>query len=167
MKKQKTILLIASILLSFWSNAQTILNSTGGTNTIAGNTYSYSIGEMTLVNTATSANIIVTQGLLQPSAGGTRISDVPMETNQLSVYPTPSDDIINIEAHFNHSGNLSAIIYDLNGRELIQKEWQLVTGNEKNNISLNSLTSGTYMLQTRYTQGDHTSSKSFKIQKIK
>ena len=162
-----SIVIGTSSLMANAQNNSSTLNSSGGSSTISGNIYDYSIGEMTLVNTASSSNLIVTQGLLQPTISETGISDDNFTLNNLSVYPSPFDDIVNIDANMNTSGKLSVLLVDMGGREQFKNEWQLTTGKEINKFDLSSLASGTYLLQASYTHGNKTASKSFKIQKVK
>lgn len=162
-----SLLLGSSSLMANAQNNSSTMNSTGGSKTISGNVYEYSIGEMTLVNTASSSNLIVTQGLLQPIISETSISDDNFTLNNLSVYPSPFEDIVSIDAQMTTPGKLSIMLIDMGGKELFKKEWQLTTGKEINKFDLSSLASGTYLLQANYTYGNKTATKSFKIQKVK
>ncbi|MBK7763125.1 MAG: hypothetical protein IPI46_07095 [Bacteroidetes bacterium] len=105
MYKNKFIIAFLSlnfIILTHYANAQTSLNSASNRATINGNTFEYSIGEMTLISTEHSGNLIVTQGYLQPAADATSSqnhSDDGLNTlsSLIKVYPNPTDNILFIE----------------------------------------------------------------------
>ncbi len=64
--KKLQVLILFGLLLPLGSSAQSILNASGGTSLIKGYVVDYSIGELSLVQTYTSGNTMLTQGLLQP-----------------------------------------------------------------------------------------------------
>lgn len=143
------------------------LNASGGSTAIAGKTYEYSIGEMTLVHTATGANIIVTQGVLQPSEQQpSGIHDNNLLAGSFSVYPNPGRDIIFLQPSFEKGGELTFQLYDALGRVLKTDAFQLKTGNEKQSISLSSLASGTYTLDVSFNQQGTVYKMAYKVQKI-
>lgn len=172
MKRKMRRLVTASLLMcTIGVQAQTIgpstLNATGGSKEIAGNIYEYSIGEMALVHTASTPNLIVTQGLLQPLEGAVSISNIALPENALSVYPNPSDDIIYIQPNMADGGGLLTItLLDITGRRLQQQSVSLTLGNEKQSINLKSLAAGTYMLHAIYSRDNQDKVRNFKIQKI-
>lgn len=165
MKKRK-LLGLALLLFSWSSQGQSTLNSTGGSKVISDNIHSYSIGEMTLVHTAENANLVVTHGVLQPFQSEVSISDIQLNPHELRLYPNPTDDILYLEANLPGPGDLNVVLYDISGRELLRKNWHLVTGKEKNSLSLQAFASGNYLLKAQVKQGENTASQSFKIQKI-
>ena len=82
MTKQKQFLLLLGILFfSKISFAQSTINVTSHTATIGGIVHDYSIGEMTMVTTERTSNLIVTQGVLQPNSTTSKSSDVIIKSD--------------------------------------------------------------------------------------
>lgn len=156
--------------LTFCAKAQSIgpqtLNATGGSAAIEGKTYAYSIGEMTLVNTATGSNIIVTQGVLQPAPQPTGIHEEAFFNNHFNVYPNPGEDIIFLQPAFATGGQLSFQLYDALGRVLKQGVFKLDTGREKQSISLSDLAASTYSLSISFNNHNDIYKTAYKIQKV-
>lgn len=112
------------LLVLFWysgSRAQTvspyILNSAGGTQTISGNTFEWSLGELVSIDTWTSTGMILTNGLLQP------LRILPLD--EFAIYP---NNIITVNGDGENDiwfiGNLSeypdneVTVYDRTGRAI-------------------------------------------------
>lgn len=170
MTNKNKILAMLALMWGFNAQAQTIspstLNAAGGSGEIAGSVYEYSIGEMALVHTASSANLIVTQGLLQPMEESVGIAALPLPDNALTVYPNPSEDIVYIQPNLSGSGMLTMILLDITGRQLKQQLAPLQSGNEKQSMTLSSLASGSYLLKVIFSQNNQQFTQDFKIQKI-
>lgn len=144
--------------------AQQTLNATGGTGTIGGDTYSYSIGEMVLVSTFQNANFGVTQGLLQGAIGGLGVEEVFL-TGGLEVYPNPVSSSLFIQPDFQGGGELQLKLYDLLGRLVLKRQSHLQSGGEKQRLDLSILQEGTYLLKADFTQDGKTYPHTFKILK--
>lgn len=143
------------------------LNSSGGSKTINGNTYEYSIGEMMLIHTSTSPNLVVTQGILQPmKVEGVGIADAAILNEELNVFPNPFQDVIYIRPNWKTGGQLDVSIRDVSGREILHQSWTLQQGNEQKSIQLNQLAAGTYLLYAQYIQNSMKQSRAYKIQKL-
>lgn len=150
------------------TSAPSTLNAGGGSKVINGQSYDYSVGEMVLVNTATASNIIVTQGLLQPQEDQeTGIADHFLDDGQLSVYPNPFEDVVNLKANLPASGILYLDVYDVHGKLIVQRELAIATGKENTNLSLQNLAAGNYVLKAKFESMGSTHFQSFKIQKMK
>lgn len=169
MKKQSIILLILIVFGIKLSNAQSIgpstLNSTGGHNTIGGNTYEYSIGEMSLVNTASSSSIIVTQGILQPSSNTSKIQFASITDSEMKVFPVPTASILNIHPAFSNGGVLHLNLLDAAGKNVVNKKISLSSGKEMQQLDIQAYASGNYLLNISYETPSGTFQKVFKIQK--
>ncbi len=170
MINKKQILTVATVLGALGVQAQAIspstLNASGGSKEIAGSVYEYSIGEMVLVHTASSTNLIVTQGLLQPMEESVGIAEMILPDNALTVYPNPSQDILYIQPNLSGSGTLTLILSDITGREMKQQSVAIQTGNEKQSLNLQAFASGSYLLNVIFDQNDQKFIKSFKVQKV-
>lgn len=160
--------LISSI--SFGSSAfgQTnsfALNAAGGSNTIASNTYEWSIGEMTLVNTVTTSNLIVTHGLLQPMFSDVGISPDKKQEANFSVFPNPTNDKVFIQLHLPAQTNLGISVFDITGRQLMQKTILLASGMEQQEIDFSAFVAGIYFMSIRSIKNNHDVVNNFKIEK--
>lgn len=148
------------------ANYTRTVNAAGGTNNIGGNNYEWSVGEMVLVSTKTSANIIVTQGVLQPAQGGGHVAD-KYASRHMSVFPVPSTGIVHLQTDFASPGTLHYELTDFGGRSVVKKSLPLQGGAQKQLLNLEAYANGGYMLQVVYTDKAGTESNaSFKLEKI-
>lgn len=144
----------------------TVLNSTGGSGSVVGNLFDWSVGEMSLVNTASGSNIIVTQGLLQPSDVPTGIANNPFTQSSFVVYPNPAEDQVFLQPSFSGGDQLMFTLMDVTGRTLLTQNVKLPTGKELQTINLTGLAAGNYLLQVQLNQKGDNYSTSYKIQKL-
>jgi len=147
--------------------APSTLNVTGGSKVIAGYTYEWSIGEMTLVNTASASNVIVTQGVLQPKETPNGIKDEHVLGNALRVFPNPSSGIVNLQYNLPGGGTLTYMLQDVAGKLIQRNEIPVIAGQGKTAIDLTRLANATYMLYIYYQPlKGNAESTSFKLDKI-
>lgn len=142
------------------------VNATGGSTQLGGNTYEWSVGEMVLVNTVATANLVVTQGLLQPILNATGIRHPELSADQLKVYPNPTKDIVFIQPSLKPNTSLSLLVYDISGRAFFRKTVVLKSGTEVQGIDLGTYAAGNYLLDIVAGPVGATSRNTFKIQKI-
>nr|HPI54572.1 T9SS type A sorting domain-containing protein [Chitinophagaceae bacterium] len=121
--KLTALTLCLSIGLLQKASAQQTINVAGNSAVIYGMTFDYSIGEMTVVSTAKSGNLIVTQGLLQPQTS-TGNANTTNEDNQhissmagmINVYPNPTSNILYIETKDQQAGQFIYQLFDATGK---------------------------------------------------
>lgn len=142
------------------------INAAGGSAQLSGNTYEWSIGEMTLVNTAATANLVVTQGLLQPVLNTTNIKQPELTVDQLKVYPNPTKDIVFIKPNLKPNTSLTILVYDISGRAFLRSELVLKEGTEVQIIDLGTYAAGNYLLDIVTGAAGTQSRNAFKIQKL-
>lgn len=163
-------LIIACGMISYGTLAQSItpstLNASGGSASISGRTYEWSIGEMTLVHTATAGSFTVTQGLLQPKPSQVGVNDVPLGIDQLSVYPNPTDNFVYLETKLNAAAVLQYSLYDVLGRSLIIRDYKIPSGQERIKIDLAPFAAGSYYLNVHVQQQGQSYRNSFEIKKL-
>lgn len=147
-----------------WHSAT--VNATGGSAQLSGNTYEWSIGEMTLVNTVSTANLVVTQGLLQPILNTTGIKHPELSANQLQVYPNPTKDIVFIKPNLTPNTSLTLIVYDISGRAFFRTTKVLKTGTEVQTVDLGKYAAGNYLLDIVAGTSAASTKNTFKIQKL-
>ncbi len=172
MKKLCTCLLSSFLFVSV-AKAQQTLNIAGNSAKINGMTFDYSIGEMTLVSTERNANLIVTQGMLQPQVSGSVANDESGNTtlsvllDNIKVYPNPTQNSLFVETHETQVADYSYQLMDGLGKVVLQKEGQTQVGLNKFVLDLQSYAAGTYYLMLRKPNPTgQLENYSFKIQKI-
>jgi hypothetical protein len=143
------------------------LNAAGGSAVVAGNTYEWSVGEMTVVSTFESAGLVVTQGVLQPAATPTTgINEHTISSAMMQVYPNPASNVLNIQPNFGREGKLSYQLQDVTGRTMLDGEEAIASGKSLVQLSLNNLVSGSYLLQVSVKTGKDTYRNVYKVQKL-
>ncbi len=142
------------------------LNAGGGSATVSGNTYEWSFAEMTMVSTATGTGLVVTQGVLQPMPPSTGVSWNKLDITGLKVYPNPAKDVVFIEPDFKGAGTMEYILQDITGRAISVASHILVSGKEKQQVSLEGLAAGHYTLQVRFSQNGSDYQSTYKIEKL-
>lgn len=150
MKHIKSLGLLLGLLGSITISAQTTLNSAGGSKVVAGNTHSWSVGEMTVVNTATAGNIVVTHGVLQPDNSAAAVSDATLP-GSFEVFPNPTTDAVRFRYQFPYAGTLHCMLLDVTGKKLLDRSYPVTAGNGTEILSLQDFAVGTYVLQIRLT----------------
>tara|TARA_B110000240_G_scaffold77570_1_gene88473 strand:- start:1909 stop:2304 length:396 start_codon:yes stop_codon:yes gene_type:complete len=80
---------------------------------------------------------------------GSILSTTDFNTNTISIYPNPASDNLNIKST-NNNLIKSISIYDLKGSTVLTKD---NIGISENNISINSLLSGIYMVNVISVKG--------------
>jgi hypothetical protein len=143
------------------------LNSSGGYATAGGSTFEWSFGEMTAVHTSSAANIIVTQGVLQPLANPSGIITAKYaDAAVLKVYPVPTQNVVYLQPAFNTGGTLQYSLLDATGKSILKQSVGLKSGTEQQSIDMTVLPPGNYMLQVQYADTNVPYSNVYKIQKI-
>jgi len=145
---------------SIWPST---LNATGGSATLGGNTYEYSVGEMTLVSTFVTSTVVVTQGILQPEGGVTAVTDHTFGEH-LQVFPNPSSSYVNVQYVAAASGELTMRLLDITGKLISEDRMTVKQGINTRQIDVSNLAAATYMLQVTTDQPGEQAS--YKIQKL-
>ena len=111
------------------------------------------------INNLVSDNFILTQGFHQPNLGVISIFEEKM-TN-ISIYPNPTSDILNIDLFGFDDPQVQMQLVDLNGKIIISDF--ISTSTKKHQIKTSNLKIGSYILEiTGEKEKD-----SFIIQKLK
>lgn len=142
------ILLSIAVFSACWHNAgaQTIGPSTvdaaGGRGSIGGNEFEWSLGE--IANAPSS--LLITPGVLQPYPK-TNLVTSPLLTNNLRVFPNPSDAEVNMEYNATRTGELQYRLMDIAGRTVLTSAANIKTGVNRLQFNISTLASASYMLQ--------------------
>ena len=154
-------------------NAQQTINVAGNSAVIYGMTFDYSIGEMTVVSTAKTGNLIVTQGLLQPqtSTGNANTTNADNQhlssmAGKINIYPNPTSNVLYIETKDQSIGTLNYQLFDASGKLVASSKELQQEGSNKYSFNLQSFASGNYFLMIHKSDGNGgIETMSFKIHK--
>lgn len=173
--QNKTIYLFSLLTFLFLSaknaDAQQTINVSSHSATIQGNTFDYSIGEMSLITTEKNTNLIVTQGFLQPNILPNEVQTPPANTpialsDLIKVYPNPTENILNVESIENADAEISYQLFDATGKVVLSEKAFWKAGNNKVSLDLKNFAAGSYYLMIRKPNANgNLENFSYKIQK--
>ncbi|MCP4552705.1 MAG: T9SS type A sorting domain-containing protein [Bacteroidetes bacterium] len=141
------------------SNAQQleVINSGGGFYENDQGSLTFSIGEVVIETISQDKLYYLTQGFCQADI---MVIPMPPPSYDILLYPNPAKDFVILKINNDDLGNLSYLLYDINGVLLRSNQ---ITSNESS-IPFSSLAPATYLLKIINNQIEV---KSFKIIKIK
>lgn len=122
--------------------AQQVISSSGNSGKSATAQLSYTIGE-TSVTTSIGSKAILTQGFHQGVIHITAIESIELPAIEVSVFPNPATDIVKLKILQKEPRNYSYSIFDLSGKNLINKSFS----KSEIEISLGFLLPSTYILK--------------------
>jgi len=160
---KKRILTLLFFTIFYAASAQSTINITSHTVTIGGVVHDYSIGEMTMVTTEQMQNLIVTQGVLQPSSLLHKKINDDINSDFIDfvkVYPNPTNNLLFVELL--DAENATIQLYDALGKTVINTK----STAQKSSLDLSSFATGTYYLVVS-NPNQQSQKMSFNIQKIK
>ena len=170
----KKVYLLAIVLVSaLFSNAQmltpTVIASTGGFSSNANGSLSYTVGEMTMVQTFSANGNILTQGFQQPNDNITGLIDLTQdEFGSFVVYPNPAVDNMWFGFQLPEEGKVQITLYDAIGQK-ISDVYHTSYDNGKivEQLNVSAYASGVYMLTMSFVSNKdgkvHVSSKKFQV----
>jgi hypothetical protein len=164
------LLLMPALMIAANVSAQSVgpseLNASGGSATVGGNTFEYALGSVVATPAFSSASLVITPGVLQPSINGVKVETIAV--GSLQVYPTPMDQILHIEPAFRSSGSLEYRLVDAAGKLVLNRTVRLSTGSERQALDVRELAAGNYFLQVSWTGTNAAEQRTaFKLQKLK
>ena len=159
--KHKRLKLSALLLLGLGLTglqAQTSVNATGGNASGSGGSASYSVGQLAYT-TNTGTNGSVSEGVQQPFeiSVETGIEEAKDIFLNVSVYPNPTTDYLELKVENLQLSELSYKLYDISGKVYQNKE----IGNSITKIEMQNLPQGIYFIKVIDTKN-----KEFKTFKI-
>jgi hypothetical protein len=153
---KKLYFVFAASLLSLGMSAQSltpqVIASTGGFSSNNNGSLSYTVGEMTMVQTFSNNNNILTQGFQQPNDLSVGLLDVTQdEFGSFVVYPNPAVDNTWLAFQMPEAGKVTICLYDVLG----QKVSDVYTGNYVNGkistqSNVSSLSAGMYFMTLNF-----------------
>lgn len=158
-RNQQTFLILWITSISFVTTAysQESVVVSGGNATGTGGSSSYSVGQV-VYTSLPGANNYILQGVQQPYEIITLGNDEFKEINlEMTAYPNPTIDILNLVVVNDKLDNLSYNIFDINGK-LVSRNSKITTSETK--VSLQELNQGIYFLAIKE---NNKTIKTFKI----
>ena len=159
--RHKRLKLSAVLLLGFGLTglqAQTSVNATGGNASGIGGSASYSVGQLAYT-TNTGTNGSVSEGVQQPFEISvvTGIEEAKDIFLNVSAYPNPTTDYLELKVENLQLSELSYKLYDISGKVYQNKE----IGNSITKIEMQNLPQGIYFIKVIDTKNKEL--KTFKI----
>jgi len=161
---KKTILLFSFYIMAFGiCFGQTIISdvtATAGDYSVGSNiNLSWTVG-IIVTETFTGTGSTLAQGFQAGTYKITIIEEKPDISYQISIYPNPTDDLINIVIQTDEIPHLKIELIDINGKQLLFKE----INNNNSQIRLSKYPNSIYFL--KIYDSNNGFMKSFKIQKV-
>ena len=147
-----TALLVLAAGLKAQTISQSVIASTGGFSATANNSFSYTVGEMTMIQTFTGSGTILTQGFQQPNDIATGLLNIGSNAaGDLVVYPNPAVDKIWFAFQFTLPGVISVSMTNVLGQTVLDVyHGDYESGKTVQTANLSLLSSGTYILTAHY-----------------
>jgi hypothetical protein len=149
--------LLITTLLSLSVKAQmltpTVISSTGGFSSNANGSISYTVGEMTMVETFSANGNILTQGFQQPNDNILGLIDLSQdEFGSFVVYPNPAVDNAWFGFQMPESGRVSiALFNDLGQKVADVYNANYETGKTVEQVNVSKFAAGMYFLTMTFT----------------
>jgi len=120
---KKLYFVFAIALSSLGMNAQSltpqVIASTGGFSSNANGSLSYTVGEMTMVQTFSANNNILTQGFQQPNDIPLGLLDITQDDfGSFVVYPNPAVDNTFLAFQMPEAGRITISLFDMLGQKI-------------------------------------------------
>ena len=167
-------LLTGGIFFSLASFSQSVspatLNVTGGSLIYTFYRFEWSFGEATAIETLSSGNIVVTNGILQPytQTPATVDSYTPWDRDEIKILPNPTRDWIEIDFFSKQKGKITMTMIDELGRVISTKAFDYYGVDHYEKMNLSRFPSGQYFLNIQLAPTGTSVRKNgtFKVQKL-
>ncbi len=157
---RKVYSLTAAVLLGFAASAQsltpTVIASTGGFSQNANGSLSYTVGEMTMVETFSANGNILTQGFQQPNDISVGLIDMAKgEFGSFIVYPNPAVDKLWFGFEMPKSGEVTIALYNTLGQKIADVlTTTYLNGKTVETLDVTLLAAGAYYLSLTFNGQD-------------
>lgn len=120
-------------------------------NSAAGASLSFTVGEMSMVETFFANNHFLTQGFQQPEVTPIAVTDELDIFEEFLIFPNPANDHLNIRYSLRYPGDLSLQLVNLNGVTVIPAmDIKYTGGFQEDLMPLEEIAQGMYILQVHY-----------------
>jgi hypothetical protein len=161
--KNKLILIIVFGLCSFLVQSQTlsptVISSSGGFYSNGSGMLSFTVAEMTMVETFTQPGNILTQGFQQPEDYVTGIVETPDVSGNTLIYPNPTNGSFVLSYMNNDNSETTIRLYNLAGQIVMEKQVLQSAGLNTVNFDISSFSQGMYIMEltTNNSKGEQKS----------
>lgn len=147
------------------------VNVTGGSATSGNYRFEWSVGEASAITTMGNSNLLVTNGFLQYEVQNQPLLNdiLPWQPGEVKVYPNPVKDILEVNILHNLTGKIYIKLYFLDGRRIMDKEFDYNGMGAIERLNLGALAAGQYLLNIQQISpltGRPVKKGAFKILKI-
>ena len=175
MRKLRLLCFSVGIFFSAASFSQSVtpatFNTTGGTNIFTFYRFEWSFGEATAIETMTTSNLVVTNGVLQPGTNNpaTVNNTSEWDRDEIKILPNPTQSWLEIDFFSKQSGKVSLTLFDESARMLGQKQFDYYGTGRIEKMDLSRYPSGQYFLNIflEPTGTSVTKRGTYKVQKLK
>lgn len=144
--KNRMVILLFLLVAQTNITAQSMINCMGGGTVYNGLIFEANIGEMSAVSTFSANGIALTQGILQKyEVNVLSVEPVGMKLD-LSLYPNPSSDILNLYCTGISNSDVNIQILDQLGKVVLSTTKKLNTKDAIHTFDVRNIASGTYLL---------------------
>jgi len=141
------LLVISSGILRSQTLSPTVISTSGGFYSASNAMLSFTVAEMTMVETYTKTGNILTQGFQQPEDFSSGIAEIIPISDNLLVYPNPTSGLFTLSFTSNVSGENMITLRNLVGQEVFSKNITQNTGVNTVKFDISSLRQGIYLLE--------------------
>jgi hypothetical protein len=128
---------------------------------------SYTIGEMTLVESRQQSGLLITQGVLQPAKGIADTNYQCFNSAEVKVFPNPNPGTFQLQLSIFKPGKMQISLLDENGRNYLNEQFNYA-GFTTRPYNIQRLTSGVYYMLLVFTENGQSKPKKcvYTLQKI-
>jgi len=137
-----------------------VIASSGGFYSNSSGMLSFTVAEMTMVQTFTSTGNILTQGFQQPEDYTVGIVETPVVSGDILIYPNPTNGSFVLSFSNNYNSETSIRLYNLAGQIVLEKQVSPSAGLNTIKFDISSYSQGMYILElaTTNSKGENKSS---------
>ncbi len=150
--RKKYFLIVCVILLSS-SNIRSqnfspiAISSSGGFYSNGSAMLSLTVAEMTMVQTFTSSNSILTQGFQQPEVYALSLNDHNINLKEIILFPNPTNGVFNLNINANEELKASIKIYNIIGQPIYSNSTNIIQGKNTCKFDISDQSQGVYILE--------------------
>jgi hypothetical protein len=142
-----TLVMLLCISTYAQSLSPTAISSSGGYYSAGGNSLSYTVAEMTMVQTFIQPANMLTQGFQQPEQLTTGVSETEAVQGDIVVYPNPNSGQFNINYKAINHGEFQVKIFNMVGQIVFDQSFFADSGINAISLNIAEFGQGIYMLQ--------------------
>ena len=154
MNKKLTIIFLVLLIagrFSAQSLAPSVIASAGNYFSNSQFSLSWTLAEMTMVETFNDGSNFLTQGFQQPFANTTGVPEIPVaQVNKFNLYPNPSNGQFQVNYQLTESGQLTFRVFNLLGQKVYENSMYQSAGTNLTNFNLSTLAESLYFLETTF-----------------